>query len=236
MPNNTHARQSPRYCHESKSISAAGKFNRYAMPASRLSFFGFKLTGLSMKTWCMFVAFTTLVLVGCDGRQSEPTPSSSAPPAVPSSTPPKDRPPAPSIPSPQVVGGLEIGRTYDITSKADLREGLSGTAAKKVNQKASDILKAIHYMSVDSSVTVRVLDVKSEWVEIQIIEPEHLSATHRGWIPKSTRWMGGFGRRRAFTVANRPRLTWRATSPHLPRSALQMTGAVGYDSFTDQSR
>lgn len=186
MPNNTHARQSPRYCHECKSISAAGEFNRYEMPASRLSFFGFKLTGLSMKTWCMFVAFATLVLVGCDGRQSEPTPSSSAPPAVASSTPPKDRPPAPSIPSPQVVGGLEIGRTYNITSKADLREGPSGTAAKKVNQKASDILKAIHYMSVDSSVTVRVLDVKSEWVEIQIIEPEHLSATHRGWIPKSS--------------------------------------------------
>jgi sRNA-binding carbon storage regulator CsrA len=82
---------------------------------------------------------------------------------------------------------LEIDRTYDITSKAEFcAKAQLALAAKKVNQKASDILKAIHYMSVDSSVTIRVLDVKSEWVEIQIIEPEHLSATHRGWIPKSS--------------------------------------------------
>ena len=139
-----------------------------------------------MKISSTFVALALLVFVGCDNRESESTLPSPPSPAVVSTTPPKAIPRAAPAPSPGVVGGLEIGRGYDIISGAELREGPGDTFAKKINQKASDIDKTIHYMPVDSSVTVRVLEVKGEWVEIQITEPEHLSATHRGWIPKKS--------------------------------------------------
>jgi len=39
-------------------------------------------------------------------------------------------------------------------------------------------------MSVDSSTTVKVLNVNGDWAEIQVIEPTSL-ADHRGWIPLS---------------------------------------------------
>jgi hypothetical protein len=39
-------------------------------------------------------------------------------------------------------------------------------------------------MSVDTSVTIKLLQVKDQWAEVQITQPEWLAATHRGWIPK----------------------------------------------------
>jgi len=82
-----------------------------------------------------------------------------------------------------LLGGLQVGREYDITKEADLREGPGESYAKKINQKASDVLKTIQYMSVDTSVTVKLLQVKDQWAEVQVTQPEWL-ATHRGWIPK----------------------------------------------------
>ena len=107
---------------------------------------------------------------------------------------PEEKPKAPQEPAivksvpqqrPQAStgGGLQPGREYDITRKAELREGPGEDYAKRINQKASDVLKTIHYMSVDNSVTVRLLQVKGIWAEVQITQPHWLAATHRGWIP-----------------------------------------------------
>jgi sRNA-binding carbon storage regulator CsrA len=48
------------------------------------------------------------------------------------------------------------------------------------------MLKEIHYMIVDTSATVKVTEIKGEWVKIEVVEPQHLSATHRGWVPLKT--------------------------------------------------
>ena len=82
------------------------------------------------------------------------------------------------------IPGLQEGREYDITKESELREGPGKNYAKKINQKASDLLETIQYMSVDTSVTIKLLQVKDQWAEVQITQPEHLAGTHRGWIPK----------------------------------------------------
>jgi len=81
---------------------------------------------------------------------------------------------------------ITIGSRYDLAGEAELRVGPSQKEERIVNRKASDILKEIHYMSVDSSTTVKVTEIKGEWVKIEVVEPEHLAATHRGWIPLKT--------------------------------------------------
>lgn len=105
---------------------------------------------------------------------------------------PEEKPKAPPVvvksvpqqrPQASTGGGLQPGREYDITRKAELREGPGEGYAKRINQKASDVLKTILYMSVDNSVTVRLLQVKGTWSEVQITQPHWLAATHRGWIP-----------------------------------------------------
>jgi hypothetical protein len=77
---------------------------------------------------------------------------------------------------------ITIGSTYDIVRSVELRDGPGEKYDRKINQKASDILRRIEYLSVDSSTTVKVLDVKADWAEIQVVEPTWL-ADIRGWIP-----------------------------------------------------
>jgi hypothetical protein len=80
---------------------------------------------------------------------------------------------------------ISVGSIHDIVHSVELRDGPGETYEKKINQKASDTLRRIWYMSVDSDTTVKVLDVKGEWVQVQVIEPDWLADTHRGWIPVS---------------------------------------------------
>ena len=80
---------------------------------------------------------------------------------------------------------ITIGSTYDIVRSIDLRDGPGEKHPKKINQKASDVLRRVEYLSVDASTTVKLLDVKGEWAEIQVTEPAFLADTHRGWIPLS---------------------------------------------------
>jgi len=127
-----------------------------------------------------------IALTGCDQQANglSPTPpptvpvrSEKAPITQPQSAPQQGA-------KPLITGGLQPGREYDITKEAELREGPGENYAKKINQKASDVLKTIQYMSVDTSVTIKLLQVKDQWAEVQITQPEYLAATHRGWIPK----------------------------------------------------
>ena len=94
---------------------------------------------------------------------------------------------------------IAVGSTYDIVRSVDLRDGPGEKYPKKINQKASDVLQRIEYLSVDASTTVKLLDVKGEWAEIQVTEPAFLADTHRGWIPlaaikrgKATRKLEGW--------------------------------------------
>jgi hypothetical protein len=87
------------------------------------------------------------------------------------------------VPSAQTQSDITVGSTYDITRSVHLRDGPGEKYPKKINQKASDVLRRVEYLSVDSSTTVKLLDVKGEWAEIQVTEPAFLADTHRGWIP-----------------------------------------------------
>jgi len=75
------------------------------------------------------------------------------------------------------------GSKHDIVKSVDLRAGPGENYERKINHKASDILKRIEYLSVDRSTTVQVIATKGDWAEIQVIEPSWLSESHRGWIP-----------------------------------------------------
>jgi len=89
------------------------------------------------------------------------------------------------IASAQTQSDITVGSTYDIVRSVELRDGPGPNHDKKINQKASDSMRRIEYMSVDSSTTVTVLDVKGDWAEVQVVEPKSLADTHRGWIPLS---------------------------------------------------
>jgi hypothetical protein len=85
--------------------------------------------------------------------------------------------------SAQTQSDVTVGSTYDIVRSIDLRDGPGEKYPKKINQKASDVLRRVDYLSVAPSTTVKVLDVKGKWAEIQVTEPAFLADTHRGWIP-----------------------------------------------------
>ena len=85
--------------------------------------------------------------------------------------------------SAQIPSDVTVGTTYDITRSVELRDGPGLNHEKKINPKASDILRRIDYLSVDSSTTVKILAVKDDWAEIQVVEPASFAATHQGWIP-----------------------------------------------------
>lgn len=79
--------------------------------------------------------------------------------------------------------GVTIGSRYDIALDTELRAGPSQNHERIINQKASDVLKEIHYLTVDSSTTVKVTEINGSWVKIEVVEPEYLAESHRGWIP-----------------------------------------------------
>jgi len=100
--------------------------------------------------------------------------------------------------SPEIV----VGATFDVARSVELRDGPGEKHDKKINQKASDVLRRLEYMSVDSSTTVKVLDLKGDWAEVQVVEPTHLTDTHRGWIPVSALKRGKATRKRDGWLTN----------------------------------
>ncbi len=54
---------------------------------------------------------------------------------------------------------------------------------KLINQKATEALGETYYANVDYTFKVVVDEEKNGWSKIRVIEPEHLSSTHIGWIP-----------------------------------------------------
>ncbi len=78
-----------------------------------------------------------------------------------------------------------VGTTYDILRSVELHDGPGEKYDKKLNQVASDNSRQIEYLSVDPSTTVKVLDLKGDWTEVQVVEPTFFADTHRGWIPAS---------------------------------------------------
>lgn len=64
-----------------------------------------------------------------------------------------------------------------------LYSGPTDSSDKVVNEKATDVLGRTEYCQVDYSTKVKILEKKDNWVKIQVVDPDWLSASHIGWIP-----------------------------------------------------
>jgi hypothetical protein len=64
-----------------------------------------------------------------------------------------------------------------------IRTGPGDQFDKLINQKATEALGYTYYANVDYSFKVTIDEEKGEWSKIKVVEPEHLSASHIGWIP-----------------------------------------------------
>lgn len=64
-----------------------------------------------------------------------------------------------------------------------LRVGAGENYDKIINKTASERLNEIHYISIDQSVKIVVIEEEGEWAHVRVIDPSHLARTHVGWIP-----------------------------------------------------
>lgn len=64
-----------------------------------------------------------------------------------------------------------------------LRDGAGDNYDKIINKTASERLNEIHYMSINQSVKIVVIEEEGEWAHVRVIDPSHLARTHVGWIP-----------------------------------------------------
>ena len=85
-------------------------------------------------------------------------------------------------PPPRVAASPTVPEQFDVIRPSELRSGPGTEYERIINQKATDALGEVHYLSVDTSVTVTILKSEGEWAEIQVIQPEHLRDSHRGWV------------------------------------------------------
>ena len=114
------------------------------------------LTGVTL-----LIAVAVFIACGGGGNRTSDLPSSSPPR---SSSPPL--------------------KEFDIVRSCDLRSGPGNEYERKINQKASDKIGEIHYLSLDTSVTVKILQTQGDWLEIQVTQPEFLRDSYRGWVPR----------------------------------------------------
>lgn len=75
------------------------------------------------------------------------------------------------------------GKTYNVIgSGINVREGPGTDFNRVVNQKATDILKTINYISIDDSFVVFEECTKGNWSWIRVLQPDWLKFSYRGWV------------------------------------------------------
>lgn len=75
------------------------------------------------------------------------------------------------------------GKKYNVLgSDINIRKGPGIDFDKIINQKATDIMKTTHYITIDDSTTVFEECIKDDWSWIRVIEPNWLQNSHRGWV------------------------------------------------------
>ena len=87
--------------------------------------------------------------------------------------------------NPQSCGSTSIktGKTYKVNgSGINVRKGPGTNFEKIVNQKATNIFKKTHYITIDNSVTVYEECSQGKWSKIHVTDPDWLSQSHRGWV------------------------------------------------------
>lgn len=111
-------------------------------------------------------------IAGCNDPSRPKTPSQKSPSVM------KQTPPAACDASTKITG-----EKYNVIgSGINIRKGPGTEFDKIINQKATDIMKTTHYISVDDSTTVFEECVRGDWSWIRVTEPDWLKESHKGWI------------------------------------------------------
>lgn len=84
------------------------------------------------------------------------------------------------------TGAQSINKMAVPKKKALLRTSPSESGAEIVNQKASEALHSTQYAGIDTSTKVMEVCRKGGWSYVELVEPEWLRTTHKGWVPTST--------------------------------------------------
>ena len=58
-------------------------------------------------------------------------------------------------------------------------------AEKLINQKSTQLLGEVDYLSIDKSCKVKILEEQDGWVKIQVTEPDWLTSSHIGWVKRN---------------------------------------------------
>lgn len=86
-------------------------------------------------------------------------------------------------PPSECTDGEATGVEYGISgSNINVRKGPGTNYEKITNQKATSILGNTTYIQVDNTVTVLEICRKGDWSFIQVIRPDWLKDSHKGWI------------------------------------------------------
>ena len=64
---------------------------------------------------------------------------------------------------------------YNVLQNSDLYSEPNEAATKLINQKATKALGEVHYLSIDKTCKVVVLDNNNNWSKIQVVEPDWLN-------------------------------------------------------------
>jgi len=76
------------------------------------------------------------------------------------------------------IVGKVLGLTED---EIILYDAPNDKANKIINRKATAALGTTEYISVDTSCKVKVIELQSDWVKVQVVDPEWLKESHIGW-------------------------------------------------------
>jgi hypothetical protein len=64
-----------------------------------------------------------------------------------------------------------------------LRKGAGTKYEKIINATATSAIGETQYCQIDYTVKVKVLEVANDWSKIEVVEPDWLTSSHKGWIP-----------------------------------------------------
>lgn len=71
---------------------------------------------------------------------------------------------------------------YDVAKQSYLYAEPTTASKKLINQRATEVLREVQYLSIDNSCKVMILESQNEWSKICVYEPEWLRSSHIGWV------------------------------------------------------
>lgn len=120
----------------------------------------------------LFILFASIMMQSCSGGSNKNT------------TPYSEASESEAVAVEEEVVNEEI--IYNVVKSSDLYSEPNDKSNKLINQKATKAFGEVHYLSIDKSCKVIILETNGDWSKVQITEPDWLRATHIGWVKTST--------------------------------------------------